>query len=680
MARTAKEPIRIRLKKLANGCQSIYLDIYLNGKRKYEFLKLYIHPQNDKETILANREAMRMAEAIKAKRELELLGGNQGAAMAPFVTPEGEECDPSKIKDARKRAQRIKREPVTLRNKKLMDGRVSLYLDIYYSGKRKYEFLRLYLIPEMSDFDKRKNAETLAEAEKIRQKRADEVAGEIEKSAPAETPAETPAKPVNNNYKCVLSSRLLRTGVRSFYLYIHYGENGEKTCWETLGLYITPGMTEEQARKIREKARGIKKLRDEELANGTFVAKKDVEVELAEETDRYKEYIERQRQEAEIAAESKELKRNARTKEPVRIRFKQLANGNRSVYLAINVNGHRSYDYLKLYLVPETDPASKAQNKMTMEAVYAIKAQRIIEITNSAAGINRDPRLKLRLTDWLEIYRDRQLGLGKSSVPHKVAACLNTLRGYMPEITLGEINKDFFNGYMRYLITDYRTYKDTKPAKGTVGNYIRCITTALNVAVEEGILPHNPGDFFNHSQLRDDTPKREFLTVDEVKKLIDTPCRRPEIKNAFLFACFCGLRVSDIRGLKWKNVVTDGEQVRVEIVQFKTKRPLYLPLNRQARRWMPQRGNAADEDSVFPTIPKWMDALEKWVKEAGISKHVTFHVSRHTFATLALTMGADLYTTSKLLGHTNVTTTQIYAKVVNSKKEEAVSLLDGAFE
>ena len=100
MARTAKEPIRIRLKKLANGCQSIYLDIYLNGKRKYEFLKLYIHPQTDKETILANKEAMRMAEAIKAKKELELLGGNHGAAMAPFVAPEGEECDPLKIIDA----------------------------------------------------------------------------------------------------------------------------------------------------------------------------------------------------------------------------------------------------------------------------------------------------------------------------------------------------------------------------------------------------------------------------------------------------------------------------------------------------------------------------------------------------------------------------------------------------
>lgn len=75
-----------------------------------------------------------------------------------------------------------------------------------------------------------------------------------------------------------------------------------------------------------------------------------------------------------------------------------------------------------------------------------------------------------------------------------------------------------------------------------------------------------------------------------------------------------------------------------------------------------------------------MTVLDTWAKEAGIQKHVTFHTARHTFATMELTMGADLYTTSKLLGHTEVRTTQIYAKIVNSKKEEAVSLLDSAFE
>lgn len=118
----------------------------------------------------------------------------------------------------------------------------------------------------------------------------------------------------------------------------------------------------------------------------------------------------------------------------------------------------------------------------------------------------------------------------------------------------------------------------------------------------------------------------------------------------------------------------------LQITQFKTRRPLFLPLNRQALRWMPERGDATDEDFIFPPLSKNMTVLDTWAKEAGISKHVTFHVSRHTFATMELTMGADLYTTSKLLGHTEVRTTQIYAKIVNSKKEEAVSLLDSAFE
>lgn len=71
--------------------------------------------------------------------------------------------------------------------------------------------------------------------------------------------------------------------------------------------------------------------------------------------------------------------------------------------------------------------------------------------------------------------------------------------------------------------------------------------------------------------------------------------------------------------------------------------------------------------------------LKVWAKDAGVTKHISFHTSRHSFATMMLTLGADLYTTSKLLGHSNVKTTQIYAKIVDSKKVEAVNLLDKAF-
>ena len=72
--------------------------------------------------------------------------------------------------------------------------------------------------------------------------------------------------------------------------------------------------------------------------------------------------------------------------------------------------------------------------------------------------------------------------------------------------------------------------------------------------------------------------------------------------------------------------------------------------------------------------------LKTWAQKAGISKHISFCTARHTFATMMLTLGADIYTTSQLLGHTDIRTTQIYAKIVNRKKDEAINLVNGLFE
>ena len=142
-------------------------------------------------------------------------------------------------------------------------------------------------------------------------------------------------------------------------------------------------------------------------------------------------------------------------------------------------------------------------------------------------------------------------------------------------------------------------------------------------------------------------------------------------------------RLSDVYALKWKDLVRDGDIWRVGIVMKKTATPNYLPLSKQATAWMPERGDAADSDNVFARLPKGQylnDLIKAWAKEAGLSKHVTFHTSRHTFATMLLTLAADLYTVSKLLGHANVKTTQIYGKIVDQKKDDAVSRIDKAFE
>ena len=177
--------------------------------------------------------------------------------------------------------------------------------------------------------------------------------------------------------------------------------------------------------------------------------------------------------------------------------------------------------------------------------------------------------------------------------------------------------------------------------------------------------------------------QRVYLTIDEVKRMIATPCTKDIVRRAFLFACYCGMRLSDVSALQWKDLSKDGGQWRACIVMRKTSAPLYLPLSNQALKWMPERGDAEEDDLVFATLPREssiLPVIKKWAKDAGIAKNVNFHTSRHTFATMLLTLGADIYTVSKLLGHTNVKTTQIYAKIVNKKKDDAVSLVDNIFD
>ena len=163
--------------------------------------------------------------------------------------------------------------------------------------------------------------------------------------------------------------------------------------------------------------------------------------------------------------------------------------------------------------------------------------------------------------------------------------------------------------------------------------------------------------------------------------LIDTPCASEDVKKAFLFSCFCGLRISDVRALLWKDVIYENDKIHLELRQKKTEALLYLPLNKQAQCYLPaNRGNV--EECVFslPSQSTISKILDRWAKDAGISKKVCYHMSRHTFATMELTMGADLYTTSLLMGHSNVQITQIYAKIIDVKKEQAVMMIDALFD
>lgn len=166
--------------------------------------------------------------------------------------------------------------------------------------------------------------------------------------------------------------------------------------------------------------------------------------------------------------------------------------------------------------------------------------------------------------------------------------------------------------------------------------------------------------------------RREYLTIEELNKLAATPCEYPMLKKAALFSALTGLRHSDLRKMKWGELSKEGDRYRINFTQRKTGGVEYMPISEQAYLIC---GEPGDHDRlVFEGLqdPSYINRPVKvWVASAGIKKKITFHCFRHSYATNLLTEGTDIYTVSKMLGHTNVRTTQIYAKVVDSKKEEA---------
>jgi integrase len=384
-----------------------------------------------------------------------------------------------------------------------------------------------------------------------------------------------------------------------------------------------------------------------------------------------------------------------KAKEPVKIRFKQLSNGNQSIYLDVYQDGKRLYEFLKLYIVPERADSDKEANVQTLRLANAVKAQRIVELQNDANGFsNSGLKQKANFIDYLKELSDRKTEGGIRGVADTYHGLIKHLTAYKGDkVTFKHITKEYCTGFNEYLKTaENGTYKkcisETYPsgtlAKGTQYNYSRTLSVALNCAIQEGIIQSNPMKTLTRFE-RPQLPQsnREYLTIDEVKQLVKTECVKPIVKQAFLFSCFSGLRFSDVKALKWGDIQTDNEgKYLIKYTQQKTQKNEYLQLSDDSLKFLPDKGTATDKDTIFILSNNGYtnQALKSWVLAAGVTKRVTFHVGRHTNATLLLSLGVPIETVSKLLGHSAIKTTQIYAKVIDKSKRDAVDMLNGLID
>ena len=382
-------------------------------------------------------------------------------------------------------------------------------------------------------------------------------------------------------------------------------------------------------------------------------------------------------------------KKEIKVKEPVRIREKVLGDGTISLYLDMYLKGNRKKEGLKLYIIPETTPAAKLQNKNTRRLAEQIKAQRILDIQKDGlVDWEKLKKSRTTLVSWLEDFVTCEAQLSPSGVVSKRNAKVR-VEEYLafigkPDLRLSEVDREFCRGFVAFLRT-CKSHRGKETISETTARLLMYrIAAAMDKAVVEGLIPNNPFralDAKEKPKIR--ASRREFLTVEELKVLINTPCRFDIVKRAFLFSCFTGLRYSDMKSLLWSEIHTaaDGKTLYIEHRQVKTKKTVTIPLSEEALRWMPKQVDGIDQ--VFHELKistgTVEDVLKDWIKNCKIDKHITYHCSRHTAATTLLTLGANLYVVSKLMGHSSIQMTEVYAKIVDQKKVETMNLVNHLF-
>lgn len=373
----------------------------------------------------------------------------------------------------------------------------------------------------------------------------------------------------------------------------------------------------------------------------------------------------------------------------VTLRQRTLPSGRTTLYLDIICRGKRKVESLKLFLIPETSRADKQKNKETLKLAEAIRAKRVVEFQNKEFGFKSDFAEETNFYDYYVAITEKRLGKDSRGNWGNWRSCLKHLEKYDPNIrklSFADITREWVQGFRDYLEKeacawgcDYRNrFKDHPLSQNSKQSYFNKLRACLNQAVEERIIPSSP--IYGVECFKEVEGTRMYLTIDEVKQLAKTDCEYPAVKRAFLFSCLTGLRRSDIIRLKWSDIHQQDGYTRIIFTQKKTGGLEYLDISKQAAELIGEHGKPSDY--VFGGIPAVTctnEALKRWVLRTGINKKITFHCGRHTFAVMMLDLGVDIYTVSKLLGHRELSTTQIYAKVLDKNKQNAVSKIPDIF-
>lgn len=368
----------------------------------------------------------------------------------------------------------------------------------------------------------------------------------------------------------------------------------------------------------------------------------------------------------------------------VKLRKKAISKNRQSLYLDFypaipNPETGKSTrrEFLGMYLFDKVkNPIDKQHNKETLQLAEQIRQKRENHLNKPEIYTGYEleqKRIKELGEQNFVAYFKTLADKRKASNHDNWVSAYKYLEGFTNGILkIADLNEPFCNEFKEYLLTT----KSNKSSKTTLSqnsavSYFNKLKAALKQAYKDGYLTKDLNAKIE--PIKQAETQRNFLTLEELNKLVNTECKNPILKRAALFSALTGLRFSDIQNLTWGELeYIEGNGHFVRFKQQKTKGVEVLPISEQAYSLLGECNSPTDKVFEGLTYSAYENKhLAKWIGLAGIQKDITFHCFRHTFATLQLANGTDIYTVSKMLGHRELKTTQVYAKIVDQTKREA---------
>jgi len=368
----------------------------------------------------------------------------------------------------------------------------------------------------------------------------------------------------------------------------------------------------------------------------------------------------------------------------VKLREKKISGNRQSLYLDFypaiphpETGEPTRREFLGLYLFDKAkNPIDKQHNKETLQLAEQIRQKRenYLNKPEVYTGYEKE-QLKIRERgeqNFVEYFKTLANKRKASNHDNWVSA-YNYLETFTNgNLKFADLNEKFCNEFKEYLLTT-KSNKSSKTtlAQNSAVSYFNKLKATLKQAYKDGYLQSDLNAKIE--PVKQAETRRNFLTIEELNSLVKTECNSPLLKRAALFSALTGLRFSDIKNLVWGELeYIEGNGYFIQFKQQKTKGVEMMPISEQAYSLLGERKEPTNKVFEGLTYSAYENKhLYQWIGAAGITKDITFHCFRHTFATLQLSKGTDIYTVSKMLGHRELKTTQIYAKIIDQTKRDA---------